>query len=269
MPTMEMLDNVAEGVIEFGMGAPPYWLGKDPAMKACHGLPFGPGTLELDSCLWWDKGLIDVAREIYAQQGVYLLGLQPICSYGDIMSKVPINNMHDLEGLKIRSGGLTADVAAAAGAAVTMVPAEEFYLALSTGVIDGGMWGGPGAFWDIKIHEIAKYINQPGWAYPVHNDAFINMDVWNSLPDDLKEILDTANQLRGLEIVRCFKADDIVALQKMQTEWGVKVSWWDDDALAEGRALALPLWEELASENPLAAKAVGMYKDYMTELGMS
>lgn len=268
LPTLELLDSVAEGVIEFGMAAPVYWQGKEPAMVPIWNLPFGVGILELDSDLYWNRGFMEVAREAYAGLGVYCLGVQPICSYGDMMSTVPIYNVSDLKGLKIRTMGIYAEIVEATGGSVVMVPSEEFYLAISTGVIDAGMWGGPGAFWDLKIHEVTKYINQPGWGYPAHNDAFINPDAWNELPDDLKEILKVANELRGLEIVRCFKSDDVVALSKMQEEWGITVCWWDDEAIAEARALALPAWDKVAAQSPLAAKAFTVYKDYMKELGM-
>ena len=154
VPTMEMLDSVAAGVIEFGMGAPSYWAGQEPALNLFWSYPFGVGSLELDSVMYWDRGWMDLAREAYANLGVYGLGIQPICSYGDLFSKVPIYNVEDMEGLKIRTFGVYSHVVEAMGGSVTVVPAEEFYVALSTGVIDAGMWGGPGAFWDLKLHEI-------------------------------------------------------------------------------------------------------------------
>ena len=268
VPTLVLIDSVAQGVVEFGMGAPIYWQGLEPAFGPIWNLPFSMGTLELASNFYWDYGFMDLARRVYAEQNVYCLGVQPICSYGDLMSTVPIYNVSDLDGLKIRTFGVFGNIVEATGGSVTVVPSEEFYLAISTGVIDAGMWGGPGAFWDLKIHEVAKYITQPGWAYPSHNDAFINVDAWNELPDDLKEILAAANELRGLEIIRCFVADDVKALSKMQSEWDVTVCWWDDAAIAEARALSLPFWDEIAASSPLADEVIQLYKDFMNELGM-
>jgi TRAP-type mannitol/chloroaromatic compound transport system substrate-binding protein len=268
VPTLEMMDGVAQGIVEFGMASPAYWAGIDPAATALWSLPFGVGSLELISDLYWNRGMMDIARDLYEEHGVYCLGIQPICSYGDLQSTVPIYNVDDLKGLKIRSFGIYADVVEAMGGSVTVVPSEEFYLAISTGVIEAGMWGGPGAFWDLKLHEVAKYITQPGWGYPAHNDAFINLDAWNELPDDLKEILKVANELRGLEIIRCFVADDMVALGKMQSEWDVTVCWWDDAALSEARVIALQAWDDLEAQSDYAAKVVGLYKDYMKEVGL-
>ena len=268
VPTMDMLDSVAEGVVEFGVGCPAYWTGLDAAFKPLWGLPFGLGNLELTSNLYWDRGFMDLGREIYAAQGVYLLGLQPICEYAGMMSTVPIYNLDDMKGIKVRTWGIFGEIVDAGGGAVVALAGEEIYLGLSTGVVEAAMWGGPGAFWDLKLHEVCKYITQPGWAYPLHNDAFINFDAWNELPDDLKEILDIANQLRGFEAVRCFKAGDIEALSAMQSEWGVTVCQWDDEAMSEAMALALPLWDEIAAASPLAGEAFAMYKDYMKELGL-
>lgn len=268
VPTSELLDGVAQGIVEFGMGAPVYWQGSAPAMGLFWSYPFGVGSLELDSVMYWEKGWMELAREVYEDLDVYCLGIQPICSYGDLMSTVPIYNVSDLKGTKIRTYGIYGDVVAAMGGSVTVVPAEEFYLAISTGVIDAGMWGGAGAFWDLKLHEVAKYITAPGWGYPTHNDAFINLQAWNELPDDLKEILKVANELRGLEIIRCFTADDVVALGKMQQEWGVTLCQWSDEAVAEARVMSNEIVEQKAAEDAMYGRAAAAYQDFMKELGM-
>lgn len=60
----------------------------------------------------------------------------------------------------------------------------------------------------------------------------------------------------------------MVALAKMQEEWGVTVCWWDEAALAEARVIALQAWDDLEAESSYAAKVVGLYKDYMKEVGL-
>jgi len=268
VPAMEILDATGQGVIEFGIGTPCYWQGKDSGFGPMWCMPFAMGSLELHSNFYNDTGFTDWARTVYADYGNYLLGFHPAGSFGDLMSAVPIYGFDDLKGLKVRTWGIMADVVEAAGASVVVVPGAEVYTALSQGVADACQYGSPGAFWALGLHEVVKYVTRPGWAYPAWGDAFINMDAWNELPDDLKEILLQANQVRAQLSQQRYSYDDIVVLKMMREDWGVTICQWDDEAIAEARAVALPLWDKKAAESPYAEEAVKRYRDYMRELGM-
>jgi len=268
VPTAELLDSVAAGVVEIGQGSCPYWKGKDWAFSCLWGLCFTGLSVELWNDLLWNGGLNDIAQRLYAEYGVHSVAINPVCTFGQLMSTVPIYSLADIYALKVTTHSMPALIVQAVGGAVTMVPGQEIYLALATGVVDASMYGGASAFWALGLHEVAKYITEPGWAYPTQNDFFVNMDAWNELPDDLKEMLTMANFLRGQHVVMEYTADDLLAEARMQKEWGVTVCRWDEEALAEATVAALPFWDEAAAKSPMAAEVVNLYKDYMKEHGI-
>ncbi len=82
----------------------------------------------------------------------------------------PVKSPENLKGLKMR------------------VPPQEVYRALKTGVLDG-QDNPPSNIWDYKIFEVQKYMTVTNYA--TGPDPFmVNLDWYNSLPDDLKKIFD-------------------------------------------------------------------------------
>ncbi|GAJ18028.1 unnamed protein product, partial [marine sediment metagenome] len=78
-------------------------------------------------------------RELYGGYNVYYVC--PISLVPEaINSMVPIRNLDDLQGLKIRlgGGGFVAEVFTRAGATVVFIVGGEIYSALDTGLVEAG-----------------------------------------------------------------------------------------------------------------------------------
>ncbi len=105
-------------------------------------------------------------------------------------SKRPINNVGDLEGLKMRTPPIDVTIRTfkALGANPQQVAYTETYMALKTGVVDGQENPFSNAV-DMKFYEAQKYLSVVNWQ--VHPDPFyVNLAWYNSLPNDLKAIFD-------------------------------------------------------------------------------
>lgn len=105
-------------------------------------------------------------------------------------SKRPINNVGDLEGLKMRTPPIDVTIRTfkALGANPQQVAYTETYMALKTGVVDGQENPFSNAV-DMKFYEAQKYLSVVNWQ--VHPDPFyVNQAWYNSLPNDLKAIFD-------------------------------------------------------------------------------
>jgi tripartite ATP-independent transporter DctP family solute receptor len=107
-------------------------------------------------------------------------------------SKKPINTPDDVAGLKIRTPPIETIVKTmqALGANPQSIPYGETYMALKMGVVDG-QENPPSNIVEMKFYEAQPYLSLVD--YQIHPDPFlVNLKWYQSLPDDLKAVFDTA-----------------------------------------------------------------------------
>lgn len=104
-------------------------------------------------------------------------------------NKRMIKKPEDLVGLKMRTPGMDTiqRTFEALEASTVSIPYNDLYMALKTGVADGQE--NPAVNVEsMKFYEVQKYVTVIN--YQFHPDPFyVNMDFYNSLPDEYKEIL--------------------------------------------------------------------------------
>ena len=163
---------------------------------------------------------------------------------------------------------MPAQIMGKAGVSVVDVPAPDLYSALEKGVVDGvGGWARV-SNWDKGIHEVTHWIIRENFHQPASCLGFmVNMDSWEKLPPDLKDILESAVKEYGLVYDRELKAGDEEALKKM-FEYGNEEIDWPDSETAKLRDLAIPVWEQWAAKSPLATKIYESQLAYMKSLGL-
>ena len=147
--------------------------------------------------------------------------------------------MEDLKGLKMRIPGLGGKVLAKAGGNAVLVAGGEIYTNLDRGVIDATEWVGP--FHDLKMgfYKAAKYYYYPGWHEPGTGlECMVNLDAWNTLPDDLKAIVKTATYRSNMWMLSEFEAKNNDALKILVNEHKVKLRQFPDPVLKELKKLA-------------------------------
>ncbi len=137
-------------------------------------------------------------------------GVKLLCVHahgpGLFHTKDPVTKLEDLQGMKIRGGSrIINDMLTRLGAEPVGMPVPQVPEALSTGVISGTTIP-----WEVtpslKVAELVK--NHTGFAgdHGLYTQTFgftMNLDQYNSLPDDLKAIID---QNSGVETARAFGA---------------------------------------------------------------
>jgi TRAP-type mannitol/chloroaromatic compound transport system substrate-binding protein len=231
-PVKEGLEAVGSGVTEIGMMTGGYFTGKmGPIAVLESGVPGAERNSTERYAFFYHKGFIDLAREAYAKHDVFYLGPN-LSTPWEIISKKPIRGMKDFEGLKIRCFGIEAQWYESMGASGVFLSGSEIYTALSTGVVDAVRWGSPQQNFKVGLHEVGKYYIQPAPMPAPNNNILINMDAWNTLPDDIKEMMDLAARMSSLEYLAGSTALDAIALKKMQ-EAGVEVVTIPDDEWAK------------------------------------
>lgn len=183
-------DQIRDNVIDGGWAIPGYTPGRFPESEVFE-LPFissasAEGT---SKALWeyYEKYLKDDFKDIKVL-AMYVHGP------GVIHTKnKPVHCLADMKGLKIKTPNRVSSLfLKAAGATPIGMPLPSFPGALSKGVVDGGIIP-----WEVvlpfKINELANNHTLMAGNRSLYNIVFIwgmNLHRYNSLPDDLKAIID-------------------------------------------------------------------------------
>ncbi len=266
--TFEMFDAVSDGLFEMYFANPIYWSGKDPAFAALSDLPTAYTEVWQKEGWYWHSGGIELARDLYAKYNLYYTPLVAVRA-GSLHSKKKISSLADFEGLKIRAPtGMMADLLTKAGASVVTVPGGEVYLALETGVVDAAQWGAPAEHWAMGWHEVTNYILYPMPYYQVSAvEVTINMDAWQSLPDDLKTIVESEIRVLSADFVEWATILDNETIEAM-IEYGNEWVELPEEEAAKFRDLAVEVWDEWAEKSPAAGEIIASQKDYMRRIGI-
>jgi len=154
----------------------------------------------------------------------------------------PIDGPTDLEGIKMRTLQAPTILATyrAYGANPTAMAYVEVYNGLQQGVVEGQE--NPLAnIASMKFYEVQKYMTLTRHAYHTYA-AVMNMDAWNSLPDDLKTVIEEA-MIVGRDAARRFTEEDEAKIIE-----NIKGQIEIQDLSAEGRAAFIeasqPIYDE-------------------------
>lgn len=153
---------------------------------------------------WWESGLYQITN-----------------------NKKPINNPEDLEGLKIRvpESELRQETFKQLGASPVPMAFTELFSALQQGTIDGQSNPAP-VIESSNFNEVQEYLSilNINWTSAVLE---INLDTWNSLPEDLQEILEkNARKYRDVQRER-IQQEDVEVIKELESS-GMEVNYVND-----------------------------------------
>ncbi|PVA10948.1 ABC transporter substrate-binding protein [Pelagivirga sediminicola] len=188
----QLLEATSKGSIDIAHGVGSYWSGQVDIGNIEAGLPGGWTSLE-EARAFFDSEPVDtILTEAYEEAGVVYLGK----AYGhdyDLLTKEPVTSLEDLKTRKIRATSQIAKVLGSFDIPTVYLPAGELYIALSTGVIDGAIYGGPIEYEQLKLNETATHYTRLNMLMPGWTDTFIaNPEKWNALSDEHKAIMEDA-----------------------------------------------------------------------------
>ncbi|MEE8349158.1 MAG: TRAP transporter substrate-binding protein DctP [Acidobacteriota bacterium] len=263
----EQFSAVEKHAIEMGMGVGGYNLKQVPEAYIEQGL-FGTfSNLDdfVDFYIYYRDGAVyQILDAAYRERGVHLLkslGPSPLV----LISREPINRLQQVRGLKIRGSGAAPDLITNLGAVpVTLAPAEV-YIALQTGTVDGVIMPSY-TIGTINLWDVAKGILGPPFGQ-VAGDMYVNLEAYNALSEDLKQVVDEAAEEAMHHYVEAItqKINEITELA--QREHGVTVVNLPDEEYAGILQAAAPLLATAAARSPKSAEIIALMREYLTEKG--
>ena len=242
----EILDAVSTGKVNAGYSTAGYWAGKIPASPFFTAVPFGPEAGEYLAWLWHGNGM-KLYQEMYDSHGynVKVLVLGIIAPETSGWYKEPVKSIDEYKGLRIRFFGFGGDTLSKLGASVSLIPGGEIFPALEKKAIDATEFSMPAIDERLGFYKIAKYNYYPGW----HQQAtvfelLINKDVWNSMSDRQKMVLELTCTAATADAFAMTEAIQPPVMKKNVEERGVTNMYWSDDMLAKFKGA----WDEVEAE---------------------
>ena len=254
VPAFEVFDAVSRGTVEIGHGAAYYHKGKVDAAQFFTAIPFGLTSDEMNAWMYKGGGL-ELWRELYEPFNLvpFPAGNTDV-QMGGWFNK-EIESIDDLKGLKMRSPGRGGEVLRRAGGTPVSLPGSEIFTSLQTGVIDATEWVGPYNDVSFGLHKAAKYYYYPGWHEPGPTlETIVNKEAWESLPADLKAIVEIANMAVTLDMNAEYGHGNAIALQQLVDDPNVEIRKFPDDVMKRLRELTDEVLNEMAAEDPMIAK---------------
>lgn len=260
----QFVDSVARGTIDLAHGVGSYWPGTVEIGTIEGGLPGAWVNVEEARDIFANQGLEELVSEAYAEQGVEVIGRGFGSDYG-LLTREPVESLEDLKDMRIRATSSIATVLDKFDIPTTFLPGEELYVGLSTGVIDGAVYGGPVEYEQLKLQEVAEHYTDinllnPGWT----EIAFVNPRKWESMSEEQQQILTEAIDQYLLDVHNWLEEGNQKIIDEGTLFQFATLPEEDSRRLAEA---ALPIWEEEAERSERNAKAIEILINNAKEQG--
>jgi TRAP-type C4-dicarboxylate transport system substrate-binding protein len=266
VPVGEMFKAVTKGVIDV---AGPYYggfhTGLMPETDIEIGLPFAWERPEEAWDAYYNRGLIDEFKKIYAEHNIYFLPFIVNTAYS-FGTTFDCPGLDALKGKKIRALGIYGELVKAFGATPVVLPGTEMYMGLKLGTIDGAIFGLENIE-SYKLKEVWKnYVYSPNPNVVVVS-FLINLDSWNKLPAETRRLIDDNAKYVLLSTTMNDYAWDQYWATKSSKEYPFKLVYWSAEDVAKARRIGYQLWDSVAKKSDRCARLVGIVKQQMKDLG--
>ncbi|MBT3145174.1 TRAP transporter substrate-binding protein [Neptunomonas phycophila] len=264
----ETLDAIKMGILDGHVTATGYFSGKDPAFGLIgNTVGAWSDTSQLLQYINYGGGY-QVMTDLYAPYGVKFVG-GSTTGVESFVSKVPLNGVEDLKGLKLRAPeGLVQQVFAAAGASPVNLPGSEVFTGLSKGVIDAADYTVFSTNQKAGMNDVATHPVQPGFHSLPLIDISVSQKKWDKLPADLQEILTVSVRDFAQDITTQLRIADQLAVKEAQANPEITIHDWSAQERKKFRAIAQSQWEIYAQKSPNAEKVYNSISTYLKENGL-
>ncbi|MCF7480990.1 TRAP transporter substrate-binding protein [Vibrio sp. J1-1] len=264
----ETLGAIKMGIIDGHITATGYFTGQDPAFGLIGNMVGAwSDTRQLLQYINYGGGY-ELMTELYAPYGVKYIG-GSTTGVESFVSKVPLNGVDDLKGLKLRAPeGLVQQVFAAAGATPVNLPGSEVFTGLSKGVIDAADYTVFSTNHQAGMNDIATHPVQPGFHSLPTIDISMSQKKWDKLPADLQEIMTVSVRDFAEDITTQLRIADQKAVKEAEANPNITIHDWSEEERKRFRLIAMGEWEKYAELSPNAKKVYDSITTYLKDSGL-
>jgi len=240
----DIYSGVVAGTADIGLSAFFYTRGRFPILEAFE----LPGIVYHDSRMaskvaW--EGIKELQPdEVQDTELMFVLATGP----GDLFTTEPVRSLDDLQGMKIRAAGLSADTLPLLGATPEAMPQPDAYEAIQRGLVDGNL--APVEVLKGWRHaEVTDYLTRTPFLYNAVFFVTMNQEKWDGLPAELQDIILEVNE-RFFDDVAAGLWDDQneEALEWAVEETGQEVIELDEEETERWIERVRPIQEEFVTK---------------------
>ncbi len=255
---IDAFDAVNRGMLDITYGSLSYFIGYHPSLE--YGSLFF--LISEEDFISNYKETYEMTDQLLRKSNAKLLTLMPM-SRNAIITVSEVTKPRDIEGLRIRgaSAGEISLIEEYGGIPASMSPGEV-HDALDKGAING-VFSVLEGIRQMHWQEVADYIVYPT-GFPVYCVA-MNFDVWESLPDDVKQVIEKASENLFDLTMELGSKKDRETLELFE-EAGKHINILSDEKYKFWREQTQPVYDnylknsEEAGEGDFARRILEMYR---------
>lgn len=221
-----LLSLAGSGGVDMTMIVPGYYPAELPLSSGPNQAFFIHKTLEEALAVatsLYSEGPVNAELKKHNLKFLYSYVLTPYHLY----SIKPVNSLADLKGFKIRTWGAEFPmIFEPHGAVCVQMPTPEVYEAMERGGLDGVMAMHSLAV-QMGLQDVAKYVTLVGIGVVSGPIVVMNLDKWNSLPEDVKNIFEDIDSKIQPYVINSIIETDNAAL-KIIKEKGLQINDFPD-----------------------------------------
>lgn len=238
----ELMDQARDGVVDMSMTVVGYTPGRFPRTEVFE-LPFMMTDPVATAKAYWEMVETDFQSNEYAD--VKVLGAW-VHGPGLIHSRNGVNSLEDMKGLTLRGPTrIINDLLSELGAEPVGLPLPGIPEALSKGVVDATVipWE---VTTSIRLSELIGYHTEFSGNEALYTAAIVlvmNKDKYESLPDDLRAIVDAESGAKLSSFATQVMWDMDVPARQVAVDAGNTITMLDDAEVARWKEASLPVIE--------------------------
>ncbi len=191
LPAKNIFDGVISGLADIGNFATSYQPGRFPVSEAVD-LPIGFTSSRVASLTLYDLIVKYKPKEFEKVKVLTMFTCPPT----NFMTKTPVKSLADIKGMELRVPGTSAEVVKRLGGVPVAMPQSDTPEAIQKGVVKG-MVSSMEILLDFKFAAYTPYATIAD--LPVVSFAVVmNRQKWDSLPPDVKKVLDDMGREQAL-----------------------------------------------------------------------
>lgn len=202
----------------------------------------------------------DVLKTGFEGRGIPVVGFMglPVID-ASLFCREPVRSLEELKSKKVRVGTRDqVDTFSALGVAAQIVPQNELYSALQTGVVDCALYAARFAK-SVSLQEVAKHATYSGFPFPPAPYAIVaNKEKYEALTDEQRAAIASAAETLETNSTDFSKDAEAEAAAREDLK-AAGITWHDDFSEADKEAIrgaALETWQKITGEAGAEATAI-------------